>query len=59
MGDFLSCSIKTWTSEQKAAMWHKLRMHEKELAKKADDIEKERIKKNNELIEQIRSIKIQ
>lgn len=51
--------IKTWTSEQKAAMWYKLRMHEKELAKRADDTEKERIKKNNELIERVRSIKIQ
>ena len=50
---------KTWTSEQKVAMWNKLRTHEKEVAQRADRASKEQIRKNNELTEQIRSIKIQ
>lgn len=50
---------KTWTSEQKVAMWHKLRAHEKEVAQRADRASKEQIRKNNELTEQIKSIKIQ
>lgn len=51
--------IKTWTSEQKSAMWHKLRAHEKEVAQRADLASKEQIRKKNELAEQIKSIKIQ
>ncbi len=51
--------IKTWTSEQKVAMWNKLQAHEKEVAQRADFASKGQIRKNNELTEQIRSIKIQ
>lgn len=51
--------IKTWTSEQKVAMWNKLQAHEKEVAQRADLASKEQIRKKNELAEQIKSIKIQ
>lgn len=51
--------IKTWTSEQKVAMWYKLRAHEKEVAQRAERANEEQIRKKNELTEQIRSIKIQ
>lgn len=50
---------KTWTSEQKVAMWNKLQAYEKEVAQMAERANKEQIRKNNELTEQIRSIKIQ
>ena len=51
--------IKTWTSEQKVAMWYKLRAHEKEVAQRAERANEEQIRKKNKLAEQIKSIKIQ